>query len=402
MVSRQNITVIIIIVLVAVAAGAYATLPRQNGSSNSKSNGVNFAANGSGGNNGNGTITLISISNGSLVKQSKYLITPNPFTGLGNYTVQDGSNADRNPADGITVINGVLEGNYTVSQIEAPTGYQLDKIPKMIKLSTSNGRAGTATFNISQVSASNSESSSATSSLTTTEVKSIVYTAKFECGTIRGNEGPLRPGHYDTDIGIFNKQEFPIQITWLAATNDGKSMNSILRTLQPQSPTSIVCQDLIRSFGNQSFVEGFALIQVPIDSETLGALSGSGSTVIGRTAGGEINLLDVQVFYTANALDELPHSILVDKITFAIVNDSSGKIPQSMMKKTLDISVPSNMSQISDPEANVKQELAKQYELTDQQNTALQIEIKNVDVGVGTMIDDHAVSLSRLTPQTSS
>jgi hypothetical protein len=108
------------------------------------------------------------------------------------------------------------------------------------------------------------------------------------------------------------------------------------------------------------------------------------------------------VFYTANALDELPHSILIDKITFEITNDTSGKIPQSMMKKIVDISIPSNMSQISSPELDVKQELARQYGLADQELAGLQIEIKNVDVGVGTMIDDHAVSLSRLTPQASS
>ena len=400
--SKQNVIVIIVIIIsVAVAAVAYAALPRRNGGDSKNNNGINFLADGSGGNNVNGSLTLISISNGSLVRQSKYLITPNPLTGQGNYTVQDGSNADRNSADGITVINGLLAGNYTVAQVEVPTGYHVDKIPKTVKISTGNGSSGTATFNISPASVNNNESSSS-SSFAVSEVKSIVYTAKFECGTIRGNEGPLRPGHYDTDIGIFNKQEFPIQITWLAATNDGKTTNSILKTLPPQSPTSIVCQDLIRSFGKQSFVEGFALIQVPLDPTTLGALSSSGTMVIGRTSAGEINLLDVQVFYTANALDELPHSILVDKITFAIMNDTSGKIPQSMMKKTLDISIPSNVSQISDPETNVKQELAKQYGLTDQQLATLQIDIKNVDVGVGTMIDDHAVSLSRLTPQTSS
>jgi hypothetical protein len=73
-----------------------------------------------------------------------------------------------------------------------------------------------------------------------------------------------------------------------------------------------------------------------------------------------------------------------------------------MINKTLDINMPSNMSQISNPDVDVKHELAKQYGLTDQELAGLQMEIKNVDVGVGTMIDDHAVSLSRLTPQASS
>jgi hypothetical protein len=149
-------------------------------------------------------------------------------------------------------------------------------------------------------------------------------------------------------------------------------------------------------------VEGFALIQVPLDPGILGTLSGTGTTIIGRTSAGEINLLDVQVFYTANALDELPHAVLVDKITFAIMNDTSGKIPQSMMVKTLDISVPSNMSQISDPEEKVREQIVNKYNLSSQELAGLQIDVKGVSIGVGTMIDDHAVSLSRLVPQISS
>jgi hypothetical protein len=381
-----TISIAIAIVGIAVAATVFVALPRQDGSS-----GATTFANGAG--NSNNSLTIISVSGGSLAGGSKYLVSPNPFTGKGDYTIQDGSSDDNNPADGIIVVGGLHEGKFTVTQTDAPAGYARDKLSKIIEISASNSSA-TATFSSSSADASNNESSA--------EIKGIVYTAKFECGAIRGDEGPLRPGHYDTDIGIFNKQEFPVKITWLAAANDGKSTNTILKTIEPQSSTGIVCKDLRKAFSNEGFVEGFALIQVPLDPAILGTLSDSGTTIIGRTSPGEINLLDVQVFYTANALDELPHSVLVDKITFAIVNDTSGKIPQSLMKKTLDISVPSNMSQISDPEQEVKQELAKKYSLTDQELAGLQIEIKSVDVGVGTMIDDHAVSLSRLVPQASS
>ncbi len=377
-----TISIAIAIIGVAIAVAIFVAVPRQDGS-----NGTTMFA---GGTNNNNSLTIISISGGSLAGGSKYLVSPNPFTGKGDYTIQDGSSDDNNPADGIIVVGGLREGKFTVTQTDASAGDARDKISKIVEISASNGSA-TATFSGSPAGTSNNESSA--------EIKGIVYTAKFECGTIRGDEGPLRPGHYDTDIGIFNKQEFPVKITWLAAANDGKSANTILKTIGPQSSTGIVCNDLRRAFGSEGFVEGFALIQVPLDPAILGTLSDSGTTVIGRTSPGEINLLDVQVFYTANALDELPHSVLVDKITFAIVNDTSGKVPQPLMMKTLDVSVPSNVSQISDPEQEVKQELAKKYSLTDQELAGLQIEIKGVDVGVGTMIDDHAVSLSRLVPQ---
>jgi hypothetical protein len=230
-----------------------------------------------------------------------------------------------------------------------------------------------------------------------TEISNIVYNVKFECGTISGREGPLRPGHYDTDIGILNKQDFAVRIQWSATANDGMNTNSILRTLQPQGVTGIVCDDLRQVLrNNQTFVEGFVIINVPVEPGLLGSLSG-GETVFGRQD--DINLLEVQAFYTANALDELPHEVLVDKITFAIVSDASGKIPQSMLMKILDVTLPSAMGEISDPEMKVKQELAGEYGLSDQELAEVEIEIQSVGVGVGTMIDDHAISHSTIIPQ---
>ena len=229
-----------------------------------------------------------------------------------------------------------------------------------------------------------------------TEIRNIIYNVKFECGTISGSEGPLRPGHYDTDIGILNKQDFAVKILWSVTANDGRNTNSILKTLQPQGVSGIVCKDLRQVLGgNKSFVEGFVIINVPVEPGLLGSISG-GATVFGRAE--DINLLEVQAFYTANALDELPHEVLVDKITFAIVTEASGKIPQSMMMKMLDITVPSAINEISDPESRVKLALAAKYSLSEQELAGLVIEMQTVGVGVGTMIDDHAISHSTIIP----
>lgn len=230
-----------------------------------------------------------------------------------------------------------------------------------------------------------------------TKIRNIIYNVKFECGTISGSEGPLRPGHYDTDIGILNKQDFAVKLQWSATPKDGKNTNSILRTLQPQGVTDIVCKDLRQVLvSNQSFVEGFVIINVPVEPGLLGSLS-DGGTVLGRAE--DINLLEVQAFYTANALDELPHQTLVDKITFKIVNDTSGKIPAEAIGKVLNITVPSAMNEISEPEVKVKGALAEKYGLSEHELADLQIEIQSVGVGVGTMIDDHAISLSKVMPQ---
>lgn len=228
-----------------------------------------------------------------------------------------------------------------------------------------------------------------------TNAQDVVYTAKFECGTISGDEGPLRPGRYDTDIGILNKQDFPVQFTWTAVINDGKSSNPIIKSLQPQTSTGIVCDHLRQLFGDDEFVEGFVIIDAPVS----GQLFADSSTVVGRQ-GSVIDILDVQVFYTVNSLEEVPHEVLVDKIVFTILSDPSGKIPQESVNRTLDVTVRSGLDEISDPEIKVKEVLGEKYGLAPQEMQALEIKIESISVGAGTMIDNHALSLTRVPPQT--
>ena len=146
-------------------------------------------------------------------------------------------------------------------------------------------------------------------------IKSIIYTTKFECGLIFGDEGPLRPGHYDTDISIFNRQEFPINLIWNAIIVGGNNSSSIQRTLQPQTSTAIVCRDLLPMFeiqnSSQRMIEGFVTIRVPQDGPVMESHPKNNAvTATGPTPQDDMNLLDVQVFYTANALSTLPHPVL--------------------------------------------------------------------------------------------
>jgi hypothetical protein len=232
-----------------------------------------------------------------------------------------------------------------------------------------------------------------------TQIRNVIYNVKFECGTIAGDEGPLRPGHYDTDIGILNKQDFEVKIMWSPTVNYATYTNSILKTIQPLATTNIVCKDLTQILGDdQRFVEGFVTINIPLEPGLLGSLS-EGTQILGRPD--NINLLEVQAFYTANALGELPHEVLIDKITFVILNDGSSKIPTEMIGKILDITVPSTINEMSDPELKIRNALVEKYTLSEQEVSDLQIEVRNVSVGVGTMIDDHAISLSTVMPQAS-
>ena len=348
-----------------------------------------------------GKLTIISISDSSLTNQSTYVISPDPFGNLANYTIQDGSSADENNAAGIVEISGLPDGRYVVTQIEPSSQYETDKISKTVEIMNQSRNEVAMFNNIAWQESEQLEQKHQEVQNRTSPIRNLTYYVKFECGTISGDEGPLRPGHYDTDIGILNKQDFATQIQWSVTANNSRNTNSVIRMLEPQGSTNIVCKDLQNIIGNdQRFVEGFVMINLPLEPGLLASLS-DGAQVLGRNFEDVNNLLEVQAFYTANALDELPHEVLVDKITFAIANDTTGKIPLEMINKTLDITVPSSLNEISDPEVEVREVLAENYSLSTQELANLQIEIRGVSGSVGTMIDDHAISLSTVMPQPS-
>jgi Prealbumin-like fold domain len=357
-----------------------------------------FAANSS----NTGTLTIISVSESSLTNQSRYVILPDPFGNSNNYTIQDGNTADENNAAGIVEISGLPNGRYVITQIQASSGYTMDKLPKIVEV-TDQSSNSVATFNnIASQQGEQQEQEQEQQQNRTAPIRNLTYNVKFECGTISGDEGPLRPGHYDTDIGILNKQNFAAKIQWSVTANNSRNTNSIIRTLEPMGSTSIVCKDLQNILGNdQRFVEGFVLINLPLEPGLLASVS-DGTQVLGRDLEEINSLLEVQAFYTANALDELPHEVLVDKIMFSILNDTSGKIPHEVIGKALDITMPStSLNEVSDTDRRVKDILAEKYGLSAQELANLQIVIKGISVSVDTMIDDHAISLSTVMPQAS-
>jgi hypothetical protein len=346
-------------------------------------------------------LTMVSVWGNSLVDQPKYIVSPYPLGYFDNYTIQDGEEAKQDSTGSIVEVSGLPDGKYALRQVEASSIYQVDSLPKIVEITNQN-RNGVATFNnVEGQEGRGGEQQQHQLQNRTTPIRNLTYYVKFECGTISGNEGPLRPGHYDTDIGILNKQDSATQIQWSITANNSKNTNSIIRTIEPQGSINIVCKDLRNVIGNnQSFVEGFVIINVPLEPGLLGSLS-HGIQVLGQNFEEMNNFIEVQAFYTANALDELPHPVFVDKITFRILNDTSGKIPLETMNKTLDITAPGSLNEISDPEMKVKDLLTVRYGLSTQERSNLHIVIENVSGSVGTMIDDHAIALSTVKPQAS-
>lgn len=269
-----------------------------------------------------------------------------------------------------------------VSAQVLPTIFETDKFPKTVLTSDSNSSQS------SGIGGNTNE---------TSNPSGVMYTAKFECGSILAGEGPLRPGHYDTDLSIFNKQGFETSLLWNVVVNNGPSSNAILLNMNPETSTGITCQDIRKILNdyNDNFFEGFVIINVPFDS----SLQSSKGSVIASSSNSNFDPLGVQVFYTANVLDTLPHEVIVDKISFYVIQDGSGKIPQSMFRKTLDISLPSTLNQISNTEDRVKEVLAKQFNLTSDDLSSVSVRIQGVSVGVGVLIDDHAISLSVVKPE---
>ncbi|MDQ3718576.1 MAG: prealbumin-like fold domain-containing protein, partial [Thermoproteota archaeon] len=125
----------------------------------------------------------------SLTNQSRYIISPDPFGNLANYTIHDGSGADENKAPGIVEISGLPLGIYVVRQIEGSSQYHIDKVPKTVEL-TNQSSDGTAMFSNVDSQAGGQQQKQNLQNRTS-PIRNLTYYVKFECGTISGDEGPL-------------------------------------------------------------------------------------------------------------------------------------------------------------------------------------------------------------------
>lgn len=233
-------------------------------------------------------------------------------------------------------------------------------------------------------------------------VKTVTYTPKFLCGNVSSNEGPVRPGHYDTDISILNKQDYPIKIFWNVIPNEGNSSNSIIKILKPESSTGITCKDILPLVTiSKNLLEGFVLLSLPISDGMISAFPDPNNpqvSILRSVNEQQTNLVDVQVFYTANALPQLPSEMLFSKVDFRILNDSSGKIPKALLGKVLEVSLASSTNQIYDQVSRINSVLKERFGLSDSEINATSIKIEDSSLDALFPPDDHAISSSRLSP----
>ncbi len=233
------------------------------------------------------------------------------------------------------------------------------------------------------------------------ETTKIEYHASFICGTISGSDGPLRPGIYDTDVNIYNKQGFTIPLLWKVVMNDGPSTNFKIKNLEAATSTSLSCEQIksaIRLNNTESFTQGFVVLRAELSPEVIGALySGKGGTVV-EQSDQDLDVLNVQSIHTVNALHDSVKQVILYKISFSIAADSSGKIPSNMLSKRLYVVVPTEEYKIFDPADEVKQLLLNKFGLDQKDSDDLQVRIISVAFSVESLKDDHALSVQQVKP----
>src|SRR5574341_1389844 len=118
------------------------------------------------------SITIITLTkDNALLGGTEYSITPNPITLSSTLTIEDNSASDsEKDKDGIITISGVKNGNYTITQIKTSSGYDIDKLSKIVEIRESST---VATF---------TNTPSGINSVKADPIRNITYTAKFVCG----------------------------------------------------------------------------------------------------------------------------------------------------------------------------------------------------------------------------
>ena len=99
------------------------------------------------------------------------------------------------------------------------------------------------------------------------------------------------------------------------------------------------------------------MIILPISGNIIGAFpdpSGNGASILRPVDDANADLIDVQVFYTANALPKLPQNIITEYVVFQIIADPSNKIPKTFLNRQLEISFVSDPYKVYDPENRTK------------------------------------------------
>ncbi len=237
--------------------------------------------------------------------------------------------------------------------------------------------------------------------------QTLDYYARFNCGTIDNDNGPLRPGKYDSDITIFNKQSFPLTVIWksIVINQDNKNNFQIIN-IQPQSIVNINCAKIFpsSSIGNSNykngFVEGDLLIRINTSNGLLinNFFNNQGSSII--ISNQELgNLVNVDVLHTVNTLNSLKKDSFYLKVDFSTERSAKKISGGGENKNNLTAFFPVEPNKIIDPVGLVKQVLNNNNNSSNLQSyDNIVIKIIKSEMFSNTPTDNHALTFQKIIP----
>jgi hypothetical protein len=240
------------------------------------------------------------------------------------------------------------------------------------------------------------------------QAKTVDYYARFNCGTIDNDNGPLRPGKYDSDITIFNKQNYPLTVIWKPIEINQENKNNFQAiNIQPQSIVNINCAKIFpyssisNSTLNNGFTEGIALIRISTNNGQLtnNFLYNQGSSIIinNQEVG---DLVNVDVLHTVNTLSGLKKENLYLKVDFSLEH-LKGKIDNSSggeNKNNLTAIFPVETNKIINPISLIKQILTNDSSNNQQSLNDSTIKIIKSQLISNNPTDNHALTFQKIIP----
>lgn len=249
----------------------------------------------------------------------------------------------------------------------------------------------------------NNSSSSSSNNNDNTNVKTLDYYARYNCGTITNDTGPLRPGKYDSDITIFNKKDFPLTVIWKAIEiNQQKKENFNILNIPPENIININCSKIyLQNNLQNNFKEGIVQIRININNGQLlnNFFTNPGESII--ISDKEINdLINVDVLHTVNTLSDLNKESFYLKVKFSIKTPMDSNAIKSYNNYTGIFKI--KPDQVINPHNFIQDILLFNHLFNKTEINDSKISIINSEIVSNPLTDNHALTIQKIEPIVSS
>lgn len=236
--------------------------------------------------------------------------------------------------------------------------------------------------------------------------QTVEYYARFNCGTIDNDKGPLRPGKYDSDITIFNKKNFPLTVIWKAIEVNQENKNNFKTiNIQPESIVNINCAKIFPSPSSgvsdleSKFTEGIALIRISVSNGQLlnnffNNQDPSSTIIINKDEVGD--LVNVDVLHTVNTLSDLRKEAFYFKVDFSVEKSMEKFKDGDKNNFTAIFKVEPNS--IIDPLRLIKQNLNNNYTINQYPSNDTEVKIIKSEMISNSYTDNHALTFQKVNP----